>query len=43
LVAPGAFDAEHVELALDFAEDEIGAGHAAQPIAWGGKPFCFLL
>jgi hypothetical protein len=26
-VALGAFDAEHVELALDVAEDEIRSGH----------------
>jgi hypothetical protein len=26
-VALGAFDAEHVELALDVAEDEVGSGH----------------
>ena len=32
-VALGALDAEHVALALDVAEDEIGAGHAAQLIA----------
>jgi len=25
--ALGAFDAEHVELAFDVAEDEVGAGH----------------
>ena len=28
-VALGAFDAEHVELAFDVAEDEIGAGHCS--------------
>ena len=27
--APGAFDVEHVELAFDVAEDEIGSGHRA--------------
>jgi hypothetical protein len=26
-VALGAFDAEHVELALDITEDEVGSGH----------------
>jgi hypothetical protein len=29
-VALGAFDAEHVELALDVAEDEIRSGHVAE-------------
>jgi hypothetical protein len=37
-VALGAFDAEHVELAFDVAEDEIGAGHRAMlsrfPVTW---------
>ena len=28
-VALGAFDAEHVELALNVAEDEVTAGHGA--------------
>jgi hypothetical protein len=38
-VAFGAFDAEHVELAFDVAEDEIGAGHAGdvKPIPAAGR------
>jgi hypothetical protein len=35
-VAFGAFDAEHVELAFDVAEDEIGAGHATSLLRVGG-------
>ena len=35
-VALGALDAEHVELAFDVAEDEIGAGHGAQTGLRGG-------
>jgi hypothetical protein len=32
VVALGAFAAEHVELALDVAEDEVGSGHGVPQI-----------
>jgi hypothetical protein len=39
-VAPGALDAENVELALDVAEDEIGSGYlqAARTLPAPKKP-----
>ena len=35
--ALGAFDAEHVELAVDVAEDETSPGHLALPVHPAGN------
>jgi CRP/FNR family transcriptional regulator, cyclic AMP receptor protein len=42
-VAPAAFDAEHVELALDVAEDEIGARHWGVQSVISCTPLCSSL